>query len=306
MFRYILRRLFWAGIVVIGLITITFVVLYVVPSDPARAVAGGQASPQAIANIRHQLGLDQSLPAQFRHYLGDILHGDLGYSYTSRTDVVTLVRSRIDATLLLAFSGVAISLALGLALGLVAALKPGGIIDAAVLALASIGVSTPPFWLGLVLLYYVSARLGWLPIGGYGHTSNLILPALTLGLTGASWYARVFRTSILEVLAAEYIRAARGRGLPPRTILLWHVVPNAITPVVTLLGLDLAYYMGGVAVVETVFGWPGIGLLAWQAIGTHDLPVILGVVLVSAIAVVLINVVIDVLYSIIDPRIRYT
>jgi peptide/nickel transport system permease protein len=306
MFRYILRRLFWAGIVVIGLVTITFVVLYVVPSDPARAVAGGQASPQAIANIRHQLGLDQSLPAQFRHYLGDILHGNLGYSYTSRTDVVTLVRSRIDATLLLAFAGVAISLVLGLALGLVAALKPGGVIDAAVLALASIGVSTPPFWLGLVLLYYVSARLGWLPIGGYGHTSNLILPALTLGLTGASWYARVFRTSVLEVLAADYVRAARGRGLPPRTILLWHVVPNAITPVVTLLGLDLAYYMGGVAVVETVFGWPGIGLLAWQAIGTHDLPVILGVVLVSAVAVVIINVVIDVLYSIIDPRIRYS
>jgi peptide/nickel transport system permease protein len=306
MFRYLLRRLFWAGVVVIGLITITFVVLYVVPSDPARAIAGGQASPQALLNIRHQLGLDQSLPAQFRHYLANVLRGDLGYSYTSRTDVVTLLRSRIDATLLLAFAGVAISLALGLSLGLVAALRPGGLIDAGVLALASIGVSTPPFWLGLVLLYYVSARLGWLPIGGYGHVSNLILPALTLGLTGASWYARVFRTSILEVLAADFVRAARGRGLPPRTVLVWHVLPNAITPIVTLLGLDLAYYMGGVAVVETVFGWPGIGLLAWQAIGTHDLPVILGVVLVSAVAVVLINVVIDVVYSIIDPRIRYT
>jgi peptide/nickel transport system permease protein len=306
MARYILRRLFWAGVVVIGLITITFVVLYVVPSDPARAVAGGQASPQAVANIRHQLGLDQSLPRQFWHYLTGILRGDLGYSYTSRTDVVELVRSRVDATLLLAFSGVAISLAIGLALGFVAALRPRGVVDAIVLGLASLGVSTPPFWLGLVLLYYVSARLGWLPIGGYGHVGNLVLPALTLGLTGASWYARVFRTSILEVLTADYVRAARGRGLPRRTILFWHVLPNAITPVVTLLGLDLAYYMGGVAVVETVFGWPGIGLLAWQAIGTHDLPVILGVVLVSAVAVVLINVVIDVVYSIIDPRIRYT
>jgi peptide/nickel transport system permease protein len=306
MFRYLLRRLLWAGVVVIGLVTITFVVLYVVPADPARAVAGGQASPQAVANIRHQLGLDQSLARQFWHYVRGILHGDLGYSYTSRTDVLTLVRSRLDATLLLALSGVAISLVVGLALGFVAALRPGGVVDAVVLALASLGVSTPPFWLGLVLLYYVSARLGWLPIGGYGHPSNLVLPALTLGLTGASWYARVFRTSILEVFAADYVRAARGRGLPRRSILFWHVLPNAITPIVTLLGLDLAYYMGGVAVVETVFGWPGIGLLAWQAIGTHDLPVILGVVLVSAVAVVLINVAIDVVYSIIDPRIRYT
>jgi peptide/nickel transport system permease protein len=269
-------------------------------------VAGGQASAEAVANIRHQLGLDQPLYTQFWRYVRDLAHGDLGYSYHSRTDVLSLVRSRIPATALLAAAGVVISVALGLTLGLLAALKPGGLVDMAVLAAASVGVSTPPFWLGLVLLYYVSARLDLLPIGGYGHASNLVLPALTLGLTGASWYARVFRTSMLEVLDSDFVRAARGRGLRRRYVLLWHVVPNAITPVVTLMGLDLAYYMGGVAVVETVFGWPGLGLLAWQAIGIHDLPVILGVVLVSAIFVVVINVVIDVAYSLIDPRIRYT
>jgi peptide/nickel transport system permease protein len=305
MIAYIRARLGWALVVLLGLTAVTFVLLYVLPSDPARAIAGGQASAQAVANIRHQLGLDQPVYIQYLRYLGGLLHGDLGYSYHSRISVDALLASRLPATLVLALSGIAASLVIGLLLGAAAALRQGGVVDKAVLALASLGVSTPPFWLGLLLLYIFAVNFQLLPIGGYVGPSSLVLPAMTLGLSGAAWYGRVFRTSMIRGLEADYTRVAMSKGLPFRTVVLWHVVPNAITPVLTLIGLDLAYYMGGVAVVEAVFGWPGIGQLAWQAIGTHDLPVILGAVFVSGVAVVLSNLAIDIAYAAVDPRIRY-
>jgi peptide/nickel transport system permease protein len=306
MSRHIIERLVWAIVVIFLLTTITFAILYIVPSDPARAVAGGQASPEAVANIRKQLGLDEPLYAQYWHYVSRLPRGDLGYSYHSRESVAALVSSRLAATLLLAVSGIVVSVAIGLTLGFIAATKAGSLVDRAIMVSASVFVSMPQFWIGIVLLYYLAARWGVVPIGGYGSPSQLLLPALTLGLAGFPWYTQVFRASMIEALGAEYTRTAQAKGLARRRVLMRHVAPNATTAVVTLIGLDLAYYMGGVVVVETVFGWPGIGQLAWQAIGNHDLPVIMGTVLVSAVAVVAANLLIDIAYTFVDPRIRYS
>lgn len=305
MLGYIARRLAWAVVVTGVVVTVAFALVYVVPGDPARAVAGAQASPQAVANVRHQLGLDDSLPAQYIRYIGRLAQGNLGFSFDQHASVWSLIRPRLPATLLLATAGIIISLLIGITLGATAALREGAWPDRAVLVFASVSVSVPQFWLGLMLLYVLAAQWQLLPIGGYGGVAHLLLPALTLGLTGASWYARVFRTSMGETLGADYIRAARAKGLPPRTILLRHVAPNAVTPVLTLIGLDFAVYLGGVVVIEAVFDWPGIGTLAWQAIGTQDLPVILGTVLVAAIAVILVNLLIDIAYAIVDRRVRY-
>jgi peptide/nickel transport system permease protein len=305
MTKYVATRLAWAVVVALGVVTAAFFILYVVPADPARAAAGAQASSQAVANVRKQLGLDAPLVAQYGRYVWGLLNGNLGFSFDEHQSVTSLIGSRLTATVILAFSGMAIALTIGAIGGAVAAVRPGGWVDRLVLLLASVLVSLPQMWVGLLLLYYLAARLAIFPIGGYGSVGNLVLPALTLGLTGAAWYARVMRTSVGEARQADHVRTARAKGLPKRTVGLWHVAPSCVTPLLTLVGLDLATYIAGVVVVETVFGWPGIGQLAWQAIGQDDLPVILGVVLVTAIAVVIVNLLIDIGYGVVDPRVRY-
>ncbi|QBK03671.1 ABC transporter permease [Hylemonella gracilis] len=298
------RRLAQALLILLGVAAITFVLLYALPADPARMLAGRSATTQTVANIRHELGLDQPLPAQFAHYLGQLAQGKLGRSYTQKTEVATLIVARLPATLTLMAAGICVEVSLGLALGVLAALRRGGLADRVVMMAAFVGVSAPQFIVALLLLYLFAATLGWFPMSGYGTFAHVVLPALTLGVLGAGWYARMVRSAMIDVLQQDYIRTARAKGLRATRIVLRHALPNAVLPVIAMIGIDIGQFMGGVVVVEAVYGWPGIGQLAWQAIQQVDIPIIMGVTLVSAVAIVLGNLLADLAAPFIDPRIR--
>jgi len=301
---YLARRLFQSILILLGVSLITFALLYLLPADPVRQIAGRSATPQTVENIRRELGLDQPFLVQYGRYLLGLVQGDLGRSYLQRSEVTTLVMARLPATLLLMAGAIACELALGLTMGLVAAVKRGTATDQALMVGSFIGVSAPQFVVGLLLLYVFAVRLGWFPIGGYGTFSHLVLPSVTLGILGAGWYSRMMRSSMIDVLRQDYIRTARAKGLARSTVLFRHALPNAILPVIAMIGIDIGLFMSGIVVVEGVFGWPGIGQLAWQAIQRVDIPIIMGVTLVSACAIVLGNLLADIVTPFIDPRIK--
>ncbi|MBP2460140.1 MULTISPECIES: ABC transporter permease [unclassified Rhizobium] len=299
-----LRRLVQMALILLGVAAITFVLLYALPADPARMIAGRSATAQTVANIRRELGLDQSLPVQFWSYLSNLLQGNLGRSYAQKTEVATLIVARLPATLTLMFSGIVVEVVLGLTLGTIAAVRRGGFVDRVVMMASFVGVSAPQFVVALLLLYVFAATLGWFPMSGYGTFSHVVLPAATLGVLGAGWYARMVRSAMIDVLNQDYVRTARAKGLSSRRITLRHALPNAVLPVIAMIGIDIGQFMGGVVVVEAVYGWPGIGQLAWQAIQQVDIPIIMGVTLTSALAIILGNLVADLIAPVIDPRIR--
>lgn len=301
---YLLRRLFQAVLILVGVSFVTFALLYLLPADPVRQIAGRTASPQMVASIRTQLGLDQPFLVQYGHYFLGLLQGDLGRSYLQRSEVATLIGARLPASLLLMAAAIATELVIGVSMGLIAAVRRGSGTDQALMVASFVGVSAPQFVVGLLLLYVFAYQLGWFPIGGYGTWRHLVLPALTLGIIGAGWYSRMMRSSMIDVLRQDYIRTARAKGLGRGTILMRHALPNAILPVIAMIGIDIGLFMSGIVVVEGVFGWPGIGQLAWQAIQRVDLPIIMGVTLVSAVAIVLGNLLADLLAPFVDPRIK--
>jgi len=292
------------ALILLGVAAITFVLLYALPADPARMIAGRSATAQTVANIRRELGLDQSLPVQFWSYLSNLLQGNLGRSYAQKTEVATLIMARLPATLTLMFSGIVVEVVLGLTLGTIAAVRRGGFVDRVVMMASFVGVSAPQFVVALLLLYVFAATLGWFPMSGYGTFSHVVLPAATLGVLGAGWYARMVRSAMIDVLNQDYVRTARAKGLSSRRITFRHALPNAVLPVIAMIGIDIGQFMGGVVVVEAVYGWPGIGQLAWQAIQQVDIPIIMGVTLTSALAIILGNLVADLIAPVIDPRIR--
>jgi len=304
MIVYLARRLIQALLILLGVSVITFALLYLLPADPVRQIAGRSATPETVENIRRQLGLDQPFLVQYWRYLARLISGDLGRSYIQRSEVTELIWSRLPASLLLMVGAIACEVVLGLTMGLVAAVRRGSYTDRALMVGSFIGVSAPQFVVGLLLLYVFAVQLGWLPIGGYGTWRHLVLPSLTLGILGAGWYSRMMRSSMIEVLTQDYIRTAHAKGLARRVVLLRHALPNAILPVVAMIGIDIGLFMSGIVVVESVFGWPGIGQLAWQAIQRVDIPIIMGVTLVSACAIVLGNLLADIVAPFIDPRIR--
>jgi peptide/nickel transport system permease protein len=301
---YIARRLLEALLILFGISVVTFILLYLLPADPVRQIAGRSATAATVESIRHQLGLDLPLPQQYGRYLWGLLHGDLGRSYLQKTEVGALIWSRLPATLLLMLGAIVCELVLGLTMGLVAALKRGSGLDQGLMLISFIGVSAPQFVVGILLLYVFAVQLGWFPIGGYGHFSNLVLPSITLGFLGAGWYSRMMRSSMIDVLRQDYVRTARSKGLTRAKVLFGHAVPNAILPIVAMIGIDIGVFMSGIVVVESVFGWPGIGQLAWQAIQRVDIPIIMGVTLVSALAIVIGNLLADLIAPLIDPRIK--
>jgi peptide/nickel transport system permease protein len=303
---YIARRLLLAVGVVIGVSIITFVLAYLVPADPARVYAGSNASAQTVASIREQLGLNRPLPVQYLNYVGRALHGDFGTSYKLQTPVLTAITSRFPYTAALAAAGILVELLIGIPIGMVSAVHARSWLDRGAMGLAMIGVAAPQFWLGLVLLYTFGYLWPIFPLGLAQSPSSIVLPAITVGLSGGVWYARVLRSAMLETLGADYVRTARAKGLGSMRVILRHALPNAITPIVTQLGLDMAYFLGGIVVVESVFGWPGVGQLAYQAIQNDDIPLIMGTVLFSALIIVLVNIVIDVLYAVLNPRVVYS
>jgi peptide/nickel transport system permease protein len=300
----VLRRLVQAALILLGVVAITFVLLYALPADPARMIAGRSATAQTVANIRHELGLDQPLLVQFWTYLHNLVSGNLGRSYAQKTEVWTLIVARLPATLVLMLAGILVEVVLGLTLGTIAALRRGGIIDRVVMMASFVGVSAPQFVVALLLLYVFAVTLGWFPMSGYGTLAHVVLPATTLGVLGAGWYARMVRSAMIDVLNQDYVRTARAKGLSSGRIVFRHALPNAILPIIAMIGIDIGQFMGGVVVVEAVYGWPGIGQLAWQAIQQVDIPIIMGVTLVSALAIVIGNLAADLIAPLIDPRIR--
>jgi peptide/nickel transport system permease protein len=300
----LLRRLGQALLILLGVAAITFVLLYALPADPARMIAGRSATAQTVASIRHELGLDQPLIIQFWTYLSGLLHGDLGRSYAQKTEVWTLIVARLPATLILMAAGITVEVVLGVTFGTVAAVNRGGTVDRLVMMASFVGVSAPQFVVALLLLYVFAVTLGWFPMSGYGSFAHVVLPATTLGVLGAGWYARMVRSAMIDVLNQDYVRTARAKGLSSRRIIFRHALPNAILPIVAMIGIDIGQFMGGVVVVEAVYGWPGIGQLAWQAIQQVDIPIIMGVTLTSALAIVTGNLLADLIAPFIDPRIR--
>lgn len=304
MAAYLLRRLLVSLLILLGVSFITFVLLYVLPADPVRQIAGRSATAATVENIRRELGLDQPFLIQYGRYLAGLVQGDLGRSYLQKTEVAELIASRLPATLLLMLAAIVAELVLGLTIGIIAALKRGTVLDQTLMMTGFITVSAPQFVVALLLLYVFAVKLGWFPIGGYGTFAHLVLPALTLGILGSGWYSRMMRSSMIEVLRADFIRTARAKGLGRARVVLGHALPNAILPIIAMIGIDIGIFMGGIVVVESVFGWPGIGQLAWQAIQRVDIPIIMGVTLVSALAIVLGNLLADLVAPLIDPRIK--
>ena len=301
---YLLKRFGQALLIMIGITLITFVLLYLLPADPARQIAGRSATAETVDNIRRQLGLHLPFHEQYLGYLTNLLQGNLGRSYIQKTEVTELILSRLPATLLLMAGAIGCELLIGLPAGIIAAVKRGKFADNAIMIASFVGVSAPQFVVGILLLYVFAVQFGWFPIGGYGTAAHLVLPALTLGLLGGGWYSRMMRSSMLDVLRQDYIRTARAKGAGQMRILTVHALRNAILPIIAMIGLDIGIFMSGVVVVESVFGWPGIGQLAWQAIQRVDIPIIMGVTLVAACFIVVGNFLADVIAPFVDPRIE--
>jgi ABC-type dipeptide/oligopeptide/nickel transport system permease component len=307
MTAYIVRRLLWMVFVLFGVAAITFVIAFLVPGDPARLYAGTNASPAAVKIIHHQLGLDRPLWTQFGDYMWRVLHLDFGFSYRYQTPVLPAILQRFPATAELALGGVFFELIIGLPIGILSAIRPGSFWDRATMVFTFVALAAPPFWLGLLFLFVFGVVLPIFPIGGYGGGAPqyLFLPALTLGLGGAAFYARLLRASLLDILKSDYVRTAWAKGLTERQVIVKHAIPNALTVIVSQLGMDLGYFLAGVVVIETVFAWPGIGKQAVDAIFTLDIPLVMGTVLFGALLIVTANVIVDISYTFLDPRVRY-
>jgi peptide/nickel transport system permease protein len=301
---YVVRRLIQAALILLGVAAITYLLLYMLPADPARMVAGRSATKAQVDQVREQLGLTRPIWEQFGGYLWKLLQGDLGRSYLQRTQVTELLGARLPASLLLMVGAIFCELAIGLTLGTIAALRRNSSLDQGLMIAALMFISTPQYVVSLSLIYVFSYWLGWFPIGGYGEFKHLVLPSIALGLLGGGWYARVTRSSVIEVLRQDFIRTARAKGLDRWRIVSVHILPNAVLPIIAMVGIDIGYFMGSIVVVESVFGWPGIGQLTWQAIQQIDIPIIMGVTLLSACAIILGNLLADLVAPLIDPRIK--
>src|SRR3990170_8965079 len=305
MWTLLTRRLLQALPVLFGISIITFVLIYYLPADPARMYAGPSASVETVARIRHELCLDQPFWVQYTRYIGRILYGDLGFSYRKQIAVTNLILDRVPYTFALTCGGIFVELIIGLPVGIASAVARGRWADRVGMFVALLGVSAPPFWLGLLLLYWFGYLIPLFPLGGPGGLDHLFLPALTAGLGGAAWYARMMRSSMLDILGHDYVRTARAKGLRSFLVVLRHALPNALNPIITMAGMDIPWFIGGVVLVERVFNWPGLGRLAVEAIETVDVPLILGTVIFTAGIVVFSGILIDLVQGFVDPRIRF-
>ncbi len=301
-----LRRCLALVPVLLGVSLLVFAMTAVALGDPARAMLGQRADPQVVEQIRREYALDEPLYVRYLTWMGRLVRGDLGMSYHQQRPVAEVIAERLPATARLALAATLVSVAAGLVAGVLAALRPGSALDHLLMGAALLGISTPVFWLGMMLALAFAVWLGWLPVSGYGDGSwaHLVLPALTLGAIHAGTIARMARSSLLEVIGQDYIQAARAKGLSEPLVVVKHALRNALIPVVSVIGIGLADLLVGAPLTETVFAWPGLGRMLVAGVGQRDLPVVMGAVLVFAVIYVVANLLVDLAYLVIDPRIR--
>jgi len=310
--RFIARRLLYSAVVLFGVLIVVFALVHLVPGDPVRIALGTRYTPEAYEALRTASGLDRPIVSQFFGYLASAVTGDLGVSFRNGDPVTVTLVERLPATLSLGIVGILIALTIALPAGIFSALREGRISDAIVRVTSQFGVSIPDFWMGILLITLFASTLGWLPTSGYrplfddpaSWLRHIILPGLTVGVVAAAIMTRYVRAAVLEVAAMGYVRTARSKGLPPRIVTFRHTVRNALVPILTITGIQLATLLGGVIVVEVVFAWPGLGRLVYNAVAARDYPLIQGTVLLIAALFLLINLLVDVLYAVVDPRIR--
>ena len=325
MFRYLIRRILWACLLFVVITFITFVIFYVGPNNPARAVCGGeQAKRECLVRATEKLGLDQPMPVQYYKFMKQlVLHQDLGTSFATSQSVNQRIKEAAPVTASLVFGGAVLWMILGLSIGIFSALKPRSLVDRFAMVFVLIGVSAHPVWIGLILEYTFGVKLGWTPIAGYanffGAASDsgqaggpwqwfyhLILPWCTFALLFAALYVRMIRANVMETMNEDFVRTARAKGAPERQVLFSHTLRNALLPVVTMLGMDIGIGLGGAIFTETVFNLPGLGQTAVIGISNQDLAIVQGVIVFATVAIIIFNLVVDLLYAWIDPRIRLT
>jgi peptide/nickel transport system permease protein len=310
---YLVRRLGQSLIVVLFVVVIVFAMTRVLPGGPARAILGPRATSVAIANFEHTYGLDQPVPVQFVDYVGALAHGDLGFSYKRNQSVSTLVSEYLPVTLVLMLTSTLLAVLVAIPVGMVQAVRRNRLEDHVLTGVLFVFYSMPVFWLGLILIVVFASNLGWLPSGGpqgglatYGsQLSTLVLPIATLSLVTVALFSRYLRSAMIEALVQDYVRTARAKGASLNRVMLRHVLPNSLFSTITLLGLSIPYIFSGALIVEALFNYPGMGLLFWNAAESRDYPVVLGVALIVALATVVGNLAADIVYAIVDPRIRY-
>ncbi len=303
--RYVARRLLLTIPVLLGVATLVFSLIHLVPGDPALAMLGEGASQDDVDALRTALGLDRPMGEQYIGFLGGLFQGDLGQSFRTGQPVTAMILERLPATAELAMASMAVAIAFAVPLGIIAAIRRHQAADHAAMAFALAGISIPNFWLGPILALVFAVELGWFPVSGRGTAANLVLPAVTLGLALAAILARMTRASLLDEIGELYVRAARARGVSRMRAILRHALRNALVPLVTILALQFGAVLTGSVITETIFAWPGIGRLLIQSIGFRDYPLVQGCILFIAVAYVSVNLLTDVLYSVVDPRIRY-
>lgn len=312
MTNYILRRLMILPVVLLGVSIVVFLVIHLVPGNPAQVIAGADAPPETVAAIERDLGLDRPLPEQYLRYMSRVVRGDLGDSLRSKRPVMDEVMTALPKTLQLAVTAAILTPLIAIPLGVVAAAKRGTALDSGLMLVSMLGITVPVFAIGLFLMLTFGYRLGWLPISGYGGAiwtidglRSMTLPAITLSVGTIATMSRLTRSTMLEVLGHEFVRTARAKGLREFAVLLKHALPNAFLPIITVIGMQFAYLLSGAVVTETIFAIPGLGRLAVYAIQARDFPVVQGAVLIIALVFVLVNLIVDMLYAVIDPRIKY-
>ena len=312
-YQYVLQRLLMALVVVLGVTFVVFMIIQIVPGDPARVVLGPYASDESVAGLRARLGLDRPLFVQYVSWLGGVLQGDLGQSLLNGQEVAPQLWGRVGPTFELAMVSLLVGLAIAFPVGMISALKPGSAIDILATLFSQIGVSVPSFWMGILLIIVFSLNLNLLPPSGYtplaedpgDWLAHIILPAFTAGFVSASIQTRFIRSAMLDVLHANYVQTARAKGLTERTVIVRHALRNALINIVTIIGLQITALFSGLVIVEVVFSWPGLGRLAFNAVEERDYPLLQGAVFVVALMVTMVNLFIDLLYFLLDPRIEY-
>ncbi|MCI8608708.1 MAG: ABC transporter permease [Firmicutes bacterium] len=304
MYKYIIKRILALIPVLIGVTFIVFMIMSYSPGDPARMLLGAGATAENIEALREEMGLNDPAIVQYGRYLLDLLHGDLGISYVSGDTVAHEIFSRFPNTVALAVGAILFATIVSIPIGIISATKQYSIFDNTGMVIALLGVSMPSFWLGLMLILLFSVYLGWLPSGGVSGFSSLILPSITLGAESMATITRTTRSSMLEVIRQDYIRTARSKGVPERKVITKHALKNALIPTITVTGIEMGALLGGAILTETVFSWPGVGRLLIDAIQNKNTPVVLGCLVVFSICFGIVNLIVDILYAYIDPRIK--